>query len=95
MLLKAFALIQLLAVFINARQFDYDCNDEFPHLTVGHLNLTDKNYARFKKDVMASSKVFILGASDSSCETCCFTEALLNNLKILFDKKKFTGKKGA
>lgn len=56
------------------------------------MHLTDANYAKFKKEVMAKSKVFILGASDSSCDQCCFTEALLNNLKLLFDSKKYTAK---
>jgi alpha-L-arabinofuranosidase len=59
---------------------------------VGHVHLTDKNYAKFKKEVMKSSKVFILGASDSSCDTCCFTEALLDSLKENFDSKKYTAK---
>lgn len=92
-MLKLFAAIfaQFLALAV-ARQFDYGCNDKFDHLSVGHIHLTDKNYAKFKKEVMLTSKVFILGASDSSCDQCCFTEALLDNLKILFDAKKYTGK---
>ena len=72
---------------VKARIFDYACNEDLEHFSVGHINLTDSNYIKFKKDVMATSKVFILGASDSSCEQCCFTEALLNNLKVLFDTK--------
>ena len=72
--------------------FDYDCNDDFEHMSVGHIHLTDANYSKFKKEVMATSKIFVLGASDSSCDQCCFTEELLSNLKILFDTKKYTGR---
>lgn len=85
-------LLSIFIVLCQARRFDYDCNESLPHLSVGHLNLTDKNYSKFKKEVMSSSKVFILGASDSSCDYCCFTEELLSNLKVLFDKKKYTGR---
>ena len=75
-----------------ARKFDYDCNEEYQHLTVGHLNLTDDNYSKFKKDIMATTKVFVMGVSDSSCVQCCFTEALLDNLKSSFDSKQYTAK---
>lgn len=91
-MIKALAFLPLL-MLSTARTYDYECNDDFDHLSVGHLNLTDKNYIKFKKEVMSTTKVFVLGATDSSCESCCFTEGLLNNLKILFDDKKYTGKK--
>lgn len=73
-------------------QADVCVNDDFEHMSVGHIQLTDANYSKFKKEVMATSKIFVLGASDSSCDQCCFTEELLSNLKILFDTKKYTGR---
>jgi len=90
--MKAVLLFTLLIVSVYPRMFDYDCNDDLEHMSVGHINLTDANYAKFKKEVMATSKIFVLGASDSSCDQCCFTEELLSNLKILFDTKKYTGR---
>lgn len=91
-MLGKIALFTFLFYCCDARKYDYACNDDLKHLSVGNIHLDDKNYAKFKKDVMATSKVFILGASDSSCDTCCFTEGMLSHIKMLFDVKKYTGR---
>jgi hypothetical protein len=47
-----------------------------PNLSVGDVNLTNKNYMKYKK----SQKVFILAVSDSQCSDCCQSEPILNEL---------------
>jgi hypothetical protein len=89
---RLLSVLLLLCIVVRARRFDYECNEDLDHLSVGHIHLTDANFKKFKKEVMATTKVFILGASDSSCDQCCFTETLLDNVKEKFDKKVHTGK---
>ena len=60
-------------------------------MEVGHIQLTDANYKKWKN---ANLKLHVLGVSDSSCTRCCQTESILAQLKEKFDSKKFTGKKG-
>ena len=59
-----------------------ECTDELPHLEAGHIQLTDKNYTKWKKD---NNKLHVLGISDSSCQDCCHTESILSQLKDKFD----------
>ena len=47
-----------------------------PNLSVGDLNLTVRNFDKFK----AENEVFILGVSDNQCDHCCFTEGMLNSI---------------
>ena len=43
------------------------CDPELPNLSIGDVNLTNKNFMKFKK----SSKAFVLAISDSQCPDCC------------------------
>ncbi len=70
---------------------DNECSPDLPHLQTGHVQLTDKNYTKWKKD---NEKLHVLGISDSSCTTCCSTESILSQLKQKFDSKIYVGKKG-
>lgn len=58
---------------------DVKCLPEHPHFSAGDLNLTKANYDTFK----AQHRVFVLGLSDSDCETCCYMESMLHHLKVL------------
>jgi hypothetical protein len=55
---------------------------------VGDVNLTDKNYATFKK----KNQLFVLGLSDSTCETCCHSEPLLSRLREEFQVGNYLNK---
>ena len=46
----------------------HECSSDLPHLQAGHVQLTDANYKKWKKD---NSKIHVLGVSDSSCTRCC------------------------
>lgn len=50
-------------------------------MSVASINLTDKNYVKFKKQ----NHLFILGMSDSHCKYCCQNEPFLKLLKDEFD----------
>ena len=52
-----------------------------PNMSVGNINLTDKNYVKFKKQ----NSLFIIGMTDSQCDLCCSTESILKLLKEDFD----------
>lgn len=69
----------------------HECSAELPHLEAGHIQLTDSNYKKWKKE---NSKLHVLGVSDSSCTRCCQSESILAQLKEKFDSKVYTGKKG-
>ena len=43
------------------------CDPELPNLSVGDVWLDSGNFPQFKK----SNKLFILGISNSQCDTCC------------------------
>lgn len=53
------------------------CDPDMPNLAVGDMNLTDKNYAQFKK----KNPMFVLGMSDSNCALCCTSETFLKALR--------------
>ena len=72
--------ISVLVDFVKAKRGE--CTAELPHLEAGHIQLTDKNYSKWKKD---NSKLHVLGISDSSCQDCCQTESILSQLKDKFD----------
>ena len=81
----------LLATLTMADPQTKQCQPERPNLAAGHIQLTDKNYAKWRKD---NEKLHILGVSDSSCKDCCHTEQILEKLKEKFDSKVYTAKKG-
>jgi hypothetical protein len=51
-----------------------NCNPDTPNLSVGDMNITANNFDKIKKE----NEVFILGISDIQCDTCCFTEGILD-----------------
>ncbi|CDW87719.1 UNKNOWN [Stylonychia lemnae] len=53
---------------------DRNCSPDLPHLSVGDVNLTAKNFEKFKQE----NEVFLLGISDNQCDHCCFTEGMLD-----------------
>ena len=78
--LLLFCCISVLVDIVQAKKGE--CTAELPHLEAGHIQLTDKNYSKWKKD---NSKLHVLGISDSSCQDCCQTESILSQLKDKFD----------
>ena len=101
MAMKSLPVLKLTLVFVagilgmTEAQFAFpniECQNEPENLSVGHEWLTDENYRKFKT---ANQKLFVLGVSDSSCARCCQSESILSQLKEDFDKKVYTGKKGA
>eukprot|EP00347_Sterkiella_histriomuscorum_P004030 403362013 len=68
------------------RARDRNCAPNLPHLSVGDVNLTAKNYEKFKRE----NEVFILGISDNQCDHCCFTEGMLDSVLSSFQTKMHT-----
>jgi hypothetical protein len=66
------------------RNYEEKCDKNLPNLSVGDVFLNDENYMKFKK----KHKVFILGASDSKCESgsCCHSETVLKSLQKQFSE---------
>ncbi len=52
-----------------------DCHHKLPNLSQGTVRLSTKSITKFKH----SNDFFVLGISDSSCDTCCYSELLLYN----------------
>ena len=91
-LLTILCIVNLLPIAVSQNAFPpIDCAGELENLSIGHKWLTDGNYKKFKKE---NQKLFVLGVSDSSCNRCCQSESVLNQLKEEFDAKVYTGKKG-
>lgn len=74
-----------------AHMGDRKCAEGEFNLKAGHKLLNNNNFKKWKE---SNKKLAILGVSDSSCNVCCHTEAILDKLKKEFDAKKYTGKKG-
>ena len=61
-------LLSLVVFQISLVKAKGECSPDLPHLEAGHIQLSDKNYTKWKKD---NSKLHVLGLSDSSCQQCC------------------------
>jgi len=70
------------------QQVYQQCDPDLPNLSVSDFNLTDKSYANFKK----KNSLFILGMSDSTCQSCCTSEPLLNKLRQDFQSGNYMNK---
>ncbi len=62
---------------------DLKCDPNYPHFSVGDINLTKETYEEYKK----THPVFLLGLSDSECEKCCYIEPMLNLLHNLLSTR--------
>jgi hypothetical protein len=71
------------------KSFENLCQHSLPNLSVGHVHLTDDNYADYIKKYK-NGGAFVLAASDSSCGEgiCCHSEKLLDKLTTIFDSKQ-------
>ena len=64
------------------------CRADAPTLSVYDIMMDDTNWISFKK----KNKIFILGISNSECETCCQNEPLLRFMQGSMKNKTYSYK---
>ena len=65
---KLLLCLQALLSAVALGQQKKDCTEELPNLEAGHIQLNDKNYAKWSKE---NAALAVIAISDSSCNTCC------------------------